>query len=246
MNAFERKIALRVFGIHVGVVVLVLMVAFLKGCFRPNPKPEMVTYIEFGQPVQGVQVEETEAPPDPEPPKPQPKPDLPKPQPKPDIPKPQPKPDLPKPQPRPQPKPKPKWQPTRPEDIDPSKSKKIEPVRKKPAISSGEIDQAFSDVTKNTGKAGSPSEIAAYDALIKSVLYNAWKRPAAPAMRPARVTISITAAGRIGSVRLSQSSGDAGFDASVTQAARSVHILPRKPPKGYPLNNIVVNFNIVD
>ena len=35
--------------VHIGVVTLFLLFSFLKGCFKPRPKPEIVTFIELGE-----------------------------------------------------------------------------------------------------------------------------------------------------------------------------------------------------
>jgi TonB family protein len=254
MNTFERRVALRVLGIHVGIVLLLLITSALKGCFRPKLKPEIVTFIEFGQPAPPVAVEQVDQMSDPEPPAPQPEP-APMPEPVKPIPKPTPKPTpkpapKPKPTPKPEPKPeKPKWKPTPVDQI--KKGQKIEPVKPaKPAVSEQDIQKALSGIQssspKTSGPVGNPNAIAAYDSHIYQVFYNAWERPATPAVRPAKVTFSISSSGRILSSRLSQSSGDAAFDASVMAAIRSVSVLPKKPPEGYPLNNNVVQFTIVD
>lgn len=260
MNLFQRKVALRVLAIHIGVILFLTMISGLKGCFRSKPKPEIVTFIEFGQaapPVAVQQVEQmndpdpVEAPP-PEPveaPKPAP---IPKPTPKPTpTPKPKPK-ETPKPKPKPEPE-KPKWKPTPVSQI--KKGKKIEPVKPaKPAVSDSEIQNALKSVQSpsvssskpTSGPVGNPNAISAYDAHIFTVFYNAWERPSSPASRPAKVTISISTSGRVLSSRLSQSSGDANFDASVMAAVRRVSMLPKKPPAGYPLDNIVVQYTIIN
>jgi protein TonB len=245
MNAFERKIALRVVVIHVAVIGFFMIVAGLKGCFRRPPKPEIVTFIEFGQPAPPVQVQEVAEQPEPQPapPKPEPPKEVPEPR---AIPKPKPKPkELPK----PKEAPKPKWKPT---PVDTSKAKRIKaPEPPKPAISSKDIEKALSGISSpsakpDEGPVGNPNEIAAYDALIHQVFNRPWVRPAVPGARPAKVTISISSTGQILSSRLSQSSGDSAFDASVMDAVRSVKMLPRKPPNGYPLDNIVVQYRIID
>ena len=255
MNAFERKVALRVLGIHVGVFVFFLLVAGLKGCFRPKPKPEIVTFIEFGSPAPQVNVQQVEQMSEPEPPAPEPTPEpAPIPEPvKKTVPKPTPKPKpKPKPVPKPEPKPdpKPKWKATKASDINPNKSKRIVEKPSKPAVSDKDISKALSGIQssskKTTGPVGNPDAIAAYDAHIYNVFYNAWERPPAPASRPAKVTLSISSSGRILSSRLSQSSGDSAWDATVLAAVGRVKILPKKPPAGYPLNNIVVQFRIID
>ena len=256
MNAFQRKIALRVLGIHVAVVVWMLLLAGLKGCFRPKPRPEIVTFIEFGQPAPAVEIQHVADQPEPAPQAPAPRPEpapipepikkpLPKPEPKP-APKPEPKP-TPKPEPKPEPKPtepeKSQWKPVDPKDIKIGK-KVNEPKTSESAITAQDISKALKGVRQSDQPIGTPDANRAYDAHIYSVFYNAWAQPAVPAMRPAEVSLSITADGRIRSWRLSRSSGDAQFDATVEQAVKSIRMLPRKPPPGYPLDNIVVLFRI--
>lgn len=263
MNTFERKVTLRVFGIHVGVILFFVMTSGLKGCFRKKEKPEIVTFIEFGAPAPMVQPQAVESMPDPTPPEPtpvEPEPAPPEPEPIPaPIPEPVKKP-LPKPTPTPKPKPKPvekvkpkepekpKWKPTPVDQIKVSK-KRIEP--EKPPLSSKEIQQALQGIQSpsaktTSGPVGNPDAISAYDAHIYSQFYNAWERPSAPGARPAKVTISISSSGRVTSSRLSQSSGDAAFDASVMAAVRRVTSLAKPPPTGYPRDNIIVQFRLID
>ena len=184
---------------------------------------------------------EPEPTPTPEP-KPAPTPEPPKPEPKP-VPKPVAKP-IPKPEPKPAPKPEPKksdWKP-----VDPSQikiGKKVSNPAPKPAISPSDIKSALKDVV-DSSNVGNPSEVAAYDALIQKTFYDAWTQPAVAAARPAEVTISITSTGRIKSWRLSLSSGDPAYDATVEAAVKRVTMLPRTPPSGYPLDNNVITFRL--
>jgi len=247
MNAFERHIAARVLGIHAAIILVVLMVSGLRGCFRPKPKLEIVTFIEFGSPAPQVDTKEVSKMPDPEPPAPEPEPTpapVPEPIPEPVKPKPKPKP-VKKPVEKPKPKEpeKPKWKPVDPKDIKIGKKTTVEPS--KPTVSAQDIKKALQGISK-PGPVGNPNETAAYDAHIYSVFYNAWNQPGSPASRPAEVTVSIQANGRIIKKKLSRSSGDSQFDQTVMTAVNSVTIFPKKPPKGYPLDNIVVQFRIID
>ena len=56
MNEFQRKITIRVFGVHAAFILLLTTVPAIRGCFKPRPK-EIVTFIEFGGPAPAVQVE---------------------------------------------------------------------------------------------------------------------------------------------------------------------------------------------
>ena len=266
MNRFQRKVALRVLGIHGGVILVLVMMSGLKGCFLPKPKPEIMTFIEFGQAAPSVAIERVEQMADPTPlpveaPEPAPPPevvevpkpiDVPTPVKK-TVPKPPVKKVVQKPKPREAPKPKRRLATAKDIKIGP-KVKPTKPV--KPAVSSSDIAKALKSVQSQspsvnssrpaTGPVGNPNAISAYDAHIYNAFYNAWERPGSPASRPAKVTISISSTGRVLSSRLSQSSGDSNFDASVMSAVRRISTLPKRPPTGYPLNNIVVQFTIVD
>ncbi|RKX35188.1 MAG: hypothetical protein DRP64_19495, partial [Verrucomicrobia bacterium] len=100
MNAFQKKIAWRVVGVHVAVVAVFWFCSVVPRCFRPKPK-EIVTFIEFGGPAPQVDVTPVSQMADPEPPAPEPKPaPIPEPvKPKP-VPKPKPKPKVEKPKPK--------------------------------------------------------------------------------------------------------------------------------------------------
>ena len=49
MHAWWRRLFGRVLLVHIGVVAIFLLFSFLKGCFKPRPKPEIVTYIALGE-----------------------------------------------------------------------------------------------------------------------------------------------------------------------------------------------------
>lgn len=266
MNAFQRKITLRVIGIHAGIIGATVLVSSLHGCVKPKPK-EIITFIEFGSPGPQVQMEPVSQMSDPEPavaapepapipapvpeptplpePKPEPKP-LPKPEPKP---KPPPKPE-PKPTPKPEPKPEPKWKPIDPKQI--KLGKKIEEKPVKPAVSSADIKRALSGISSpaspsssssSSGKIGDPSQINAYLGRLKPIFYNQWKPPASASASSgsAIVRISIRTNGQIVKRILIKKSGDALYDQSAMAAAAAVSVLP-PPPKDYPFDYVEVEF----
>ncbi|MBT8043225.1 MAG: TonB C-terminal domain-containing protein, partial [Pontiella sp.] len=153
------------------------------------------------------------------------------------------------PTPTPKPKPpepeKPKWKPTPVDQI--KKGRKLEaPAPQKPLLSEKVIKKQLSGIVSSSKATGNSNDHAAYDAHIYTVFYNAWKQPASPAMRPAEVTISILSNGRITKRKLTSSSGDSQYDEAVMTAVQSITMLPQKPPAGYPLDNIVVQFRIID
>jgi TonB family protein len=249
MNAFQKKITLRVLGIHAAIVVLMFLVSVVPSCFKKKDK-DIVTFIEFGEAAPAVSVQQVAnmTEPEPTPPEPEPEP-APIPEPvkkKPEPIKKKPEPIKKKPEPVKSKPPKPKWKPTK---VDPTKSKVIKATPTKPTVTNRDISEALNNIQKtsnNTGPAGNPDAISAYDSHIYSVFYNAWSQPGTPGSRPAEVTISIQSNGRIKTRTLTRSSGDTQFDATVMVAVRSISIFPRKPPTGYPLDNIVVQFRIVN
>ncbi|MDF7798408.1 TonB family protein [Pontiellaceae bacterium B1224] len=253
MNAFQRKVALRVVGIHVGLILLIVIFSGLKGCFRRKPKPEIVTFIEFGQAAPPVAVEQVEQmvepepvetpPPEPEPvPAPVPEPIKPKPEPI----KPKPEPIKPKPEPiKPKPEPvEPKWKPTPVDKIKVS-DKRIEPA--KPAIDPSKInlsDVQEKSVTPTPGPVGNPNADAAYIAQIGNYFDQRWTKPdsSAPAAS-AVVRIYISQWGTITRRTKIQGSGDSAFDASVMSAVNSVSSVP-KPPSDFSYDYVEVEFRI--
>jgi len=253
MNPFERKVTVRVLGIHLGVVAFLMMNSALKGCFRPKPKPEIVTFIEFGSPAPKVHVQEVEQMAKPEPAAPAPKPEpaaipepaKPKPKPKP-TPKPEPKP-APKPETKaaPKPEPKPQWKPVDPKDI--KIGKKINDPAPKPVLSEDVIEKNLKGIVGDPTPRmtpGSPDADAAYISQIADFFDRLWTKPdsSAPAAS-AVVRIHISKWGTITKRTRIQSSGDAAFDASVMSAVNSVNSVP-KPPSSFPYDYVEVEFRI--
>lgn len=254
MNRFQRKVALRVLGIHVGVILFFMIISGLKGCFRSKPKPEIVTFIEFGQPAPPVAVQQVEQMPEPEPPAPEPAPTpepvkpapVPEPVKKP-LPKPTPKKETPKPKPKPKEPEKPKWKPTPIDQI--KKGKKIEPKPKKPAVSSSEISKSLSNVQSkdalpSSGPVGNPDADAAYISQIGRFFDSKWNEPGNASPSSSVVyRIYISQWGTITKRTKIQGSGDSAFDASVKAAVNSVSKAP-KPPPGFPYDYVEVEFRI--
>ena len=235
MNAFQKRITLRVLGVHAAIIFLVAIVPLMRGCFKPKPK-EIVTIVVIADAPSPVSIQSVNGMSDPEPPLPKvdtiPEPVKPKPVPTP-KPKPKPKPTEPK---------KPKWKPTK---VDPTKSKRIEATPNKPAVSLKDIEKALSGITSPSAQtSGSPSQFNAYDAQVFRIFYGKWARPGVPGARPAIVRITLLKNGRITGRVLKQKSGDPSFDQTVMDAVKSVSTLP-KPPPGYP-DSFDVRFSIVD
>ena len=241
MTPFQRKIALKVVGAHVAIIVVVWFCAVIPSCFKPKPK-ETVTFIEFGAPAPQVDVEQVNRMADPEPPAPEPEP----------APIPEPVKPTPKPKPKPKPKvekpkepEKPKWKATKPEDINPNKSKRIIKKPSKPSVSEKDIQKALSGISTPTGLSGDPSQFNDYYARVMSLFYNHWKPPASAtsATGSAIVRISMRKNGQITKRAKIKGSGDALYDRTVMGAVNTVSTMP-KPPSNYPYDYVEVTFTL--
>jgi protein TonB len=254
MNEFQRKITLRVVGVHAAVIFLLLVTSLTKGCFRPKPQ-EIVTFIEFGGPAPQVRVEQVEqmAEPDPvapEPPAPEPKP-APIPEPVKAKPKPKPKPvEKPKPKPKleaPKPKPveKPKWKPVDSKDI--KIGKKVGDSSPKPkSVSAADIKKALSGIASSSpSSSGNPSQFNDYYARIMSLFYNHWTPPASASAATGStiVRISILKNGQITKRKKIKGSGDSLYDKTVMDAVNAVSTMPR-PPSKYPYDYVEISFTL--
>jgi len=236
MNAFQRKITWRVLGIHVAVIVVVMLSSAMRGCFRPKPRPEIVTFIEFGSPAPQVSLEPVSEMSEPEPQAPAPEPE-PAPIPEPTKPKPRPKPI-----PKPKPKPKPKWKPTSPKDI--KIGKKVDDTPSKPRVSDADIKKALSGISSSmpSGATGNPSQFNSYYGRVMSLFYNYWKPPASGSSAGSTVVrIYMQKNGRITKMKKIRSSGSAVYDKTVMNAVNAVSTLPR-PPSNYPYDYVEVVF----
>jgi protein TonB len=248
MNEFQRKITLRVVGVHVAVIFLLLVTSLTKGCFRPKPR-EIVTFIEFGGPAPQVSVEQVEQmaepePAAPEPPAPIPEPVKAKPKPKPKpIEKPKPKPKLEAP--KPKPVEKPKWKPTPVDQI--KKGKKVGDSSPRPkSVSAADIKRALSGIASSSpSSSGNPSQFNDYYARIMSLFYNHWTPPAtaSAATGSTVVRISILKNGQITKRKKIKGSGDSLYDKTVMDAVNAVSTMPR-PPSNYPYDYVEIIFTL--
>ena len=244
MNAFQKKIAWRVVGVHVAVVAVFWLCSVIPHCFRPKPK-EIVTFIEFGGPAPQVDVTPVSQMAEPEPPAPEPKPApipepvKPKPKPK-STPKPKPKPKVEKPKPKEPEKPK-KKKYTAPKDIKIGKKVNEQPA--KPSISSADIKKAMSGITSPRKSSGDPNRFSYYYSQVMAKLHAAWVPPSSVSSvsRPAEVRFSMRSNGTVTARKLITSSGNSVFDQTVMTAANRVGLLP-KPPPDYNFDYVIVPF----
>ncbi len=247
MNAFQKRITLRVLGIHVAIVVVVWLFSVIPHCFKPKPK-EIVTFIEFGAPAPQVNVQQVSQMAEPDPPAPAPEPEpapVPEPpKPKP-VPKPKPKPKVEKPKPKPEPKKpeKPKWTPAKVSEI--KIGKKVSDSPKKPSVSSAEIKKALSGISNPSVTAGNPSRINAYIGSVGNYFDRYWKPPAtaSSATGSAVVRITMRENGQIIKRLKIKGSGDSLYDKTVMDAVNAVSTIPRPPPD-YPYDYVEVEFRL--
>lgn len=241
MNAFQKKITLRVLGIHAAIIFLVAIVPLMRGCFTPKPK-EIVTFIEFGAPAEPVSAQPVAHMPDPEPPPP-PAPTL-EPDPIPEPVKKKPEPIKKKPEPvkkKPEPV-KPKWKPVDPKDI--KKGKKVNETPKTPAVSNKDIQKALSGIT-SSAPAANPSQFNDYYARVMRLFYNHWKPPASASSATGStvVRISMRKNGQITKRAKIKGSGDSLYDKTAMDAVNAVGTMPR-PPSNYPYDYVEVVFTL--
>jgi len=248
MNAFQKRITMRVVGIHVAIILVLLFSSLLRGCFKPKPK-EIITFIDFGAPAPQVSVESVAEMTEPEPIAPAPKPEpsvIPEPvklKPKPVV-KPKPKPKVKTPKPKPKEPEKPKWKPVDPKKI--KLGKKINAEPKAPAVSSADIKKALSGISSpSTTPPGNPDLINAYIGSVGNYFDRYWKPPAAAssATGSAIVRITMRKNGQIVKRVKIQGSGDSVYDKTVMDAVNSVSTIPR-PPSSYPYDYVEVEFRI--
>lgn len=216
----------RVLLVHLGVVVLVLLSSFLRGCFAPRPTPEIVTYIDFGGAVAEVEVVEVAEPVVEPVPAPKPVP----------TPTPVPKPSL---VPKAEPAPKPTWKPTPVSEI--RKGKRMEEVQQPARVSASEIEEALRVERRG---ARSADAFAGYYAQVRRLLFARWTPPEwweggrAPVVR-----FEMSRSGEILGRSLVVRSGVKAYDDSVMDAARAVERLPR-PPAEYAFGYVEVVFTV--
>jgi len=248
MNAFQKKITLRVVLIHLAILGWFAAVFLLKGCFKPKPK-EIVTFIEFGAAPEAVNVQQVSQMAEPEPTAPAPEPE-PAPIPEPVKPKPKPKPVA-KPKPKPKvekPKPKipekPKWKPVDSKDI--KIGKKIHESPKKSTVTSLDIKKALSGIASSSPRStGNPSQFNDYYARVMSLFYNHWKPPASASSATGStiVRISMRKNGQITKRSKIKGSGDSLYDKTAMDAVNTVGTMPR-PPANYPYDYVEVIFTL--
>ena len=253
MNAFQKKITMRVLLAHAAVIIYLIVISVIPSCFRPKPK-EIVTFIEFGGPAPQVSVEAVSTMTEPEPPAPAPEPEpepapipepvKPKPKLKP-VEKPKPKPKVEKPKPKLKEPEKPKWKPVDPKNI--KIGKKVNDTPRQPRVSSVDIKKALAGIasSSSSGATGNPSQFNDYYASVMRVFYNHWKPPASARSTTGStiVRISMRENGQITKRAKIKGSGDSLYDKTAMDAVNAVSTMP-KPPSNYPYNYVEVSFTL--
>lgn len=265
-------IALKVSGIHLGVIGVIVLYSLLNGCLKPEPNNEVVMFVELAPmgPAMGggaettppEEVEEQEMVEEPTPPEEieeqeieeepevveepipeDPTPEVIEPTLKPVEPTPEPVEPKPKPvEPTPEP-PKNTWKSTPVEAIKVSDER----VKATPSPSPKPVQKI--DVGKilesgsSSGPVGTPSDFAAYESRVTALFQRAWNSYKPSSGGPAWIRISFSSNGTITSRRMQKSSGDAAYDAAAQRAANSISSLP-KPPSGYGKTYLDIKFEL--
>lgn len=231
MDPRRKRIFWWVSGTHAGILFLLVVVPFFKGCFHRKPK-ETVMFVDIAAPAPSAAAI---------------KPILPSIQPEPEhAPQPEPKPaPVPEPKPKPTPKPKPepekpKWEPKPVLRQNNRVTGETTPTQTKP------VTQPRRDLSqlKNTlnSLAGNPDD--AYYGTIQPRFDAVWQQPAtAPYGTKATATIRVNSSGQVTYSALSAPSGNALFDQSVQTALRAIGQLPA-PPKNLINRDILIYFEL--
>ncbi|MBL7016518.1 MAG: TonB C-terminal domain-containing protein [Kiritimatiellales bacterium] len=203
-----------VFGTHAGILFLLLVVPFLRGCFHKEPK-ETVMFVDLAAPAPAV-----------------PEPILPTIQPEPTPAKP----ETPTPAPKPKPE-KPKWKPAPVVRQDKRITRKTTAPQPQPAV---QPRPDLSKLKQTLNSAIDPDD--AYYAVIQPRFYAVWQQPAtAPYGTQATATIRVSSSGQVSYRALTAPSGNAVFDQSVQAALRAVNQLSA-PPKSLVNRDILIYF----
>lgn len=232
-----------------------LLVPWLKGCFRPKPK-EIFVPVSLASPP---------------PPPPETAPEIPQPKPSPEpekkiappstntppkvVKKIEPKKAEPKkPEPKPEPKkqgPKPAPKLTEAQRLAAIRQNKkvtnpnLSPAPSKPSLDFSGLQSALSSAASGSGS-GSPggtySPFAWYYDRVKQQMYSVWQQPAgAPIGLTATATVQIGSDGTVYSKSITRRSGNLLFDQSVQNALNSTVRLPA-PPADLPSRTIEIEF----
>lgn len=234
------SIALKVTGIHVGVVGVIVLYSLLNGCIKPKPNNEVVMFVELApmgpamgggaEPTPPEEVDEPEIEEEPE-----------------VVEEPIPPEDpIPEPPADPPPEPeesRPDWEPTPVSDINVS-NQRVDATPARPQNPIAEIDPGkILESGSSSGPVGTPSDFAAYESRVTALFQRAWNSYKPSSGGPAWIRISFSSNGTITSRRLQKSSGDAAYDAAAKRAADSISSLPR-PPSGYGKTYLDIKFEL--
>lgn len=270
-RSLQSRVTVRVIIVHASIILVMLFMSVLKGCFLRKEKPLMMASVEFGAPPPSVAVEVVNSLPSPVEPLEFEEPvevqesapvEVPSEVPERQVlrhntpvvpPKVKKKDPVKKTEPVKKTVKKKKSTLKKASEIDTSKSRVIQPREVKPALTSKEIEKALTvqspsrsggSSSPTQGRVGSASEDASYVSQIGRFFDSRWSAPSG--LTPTRSTIVAIYISKWGTITKRvkvQSSGDATFDASVMKTVQSVSAIPR-PPDGFPYSNVEVEFRI--
>lgn len=269
MNGLRQRVLRWVFGTHFAVLVLLLVIPSLRGCFRKEP--QIIATFDLGLPPPPLPEIEPEPEPVPEI-KPPPKPEK-KPEPVPALTNPPPKKAETNPPPKKTEEKKPavtnpppkKAETKKAEPQTPPKPKTLEerlaevrkggkPAARPAATPAPQLDLsglksalAAGSSTAGSGPGGGVySPFAGYYESVKQRMYSVWKQPAgAPGGLTATASIRVERDGTVSRKALTGRSGNAPFDLSVQSALNATVRLP-VPPPDLPSRDIEIEFVLAD
>jgi colicin import membrane protein len=249
-----------------GVLFLLLIIPWMKGCFRPKPK--IITFIDLSAmppPPEPAPIAEPESAPKPAS-KPKPVPNPPKTNAPPKVVKPEPKKAVPKPvvtnapSKKTEPKktvtpapPKPKTLEERLAEVRQGGKPVVAPSPKaSPQLDFSGLKSALGSVSAGSGTSsgtgagsgGVYSPFAGYYDSVTRQMYSVWRQPAgAPIGLSAAALIRVERDGSVSVKSITRRSGNAQFDQSVQSALTATTRLPI-PPANLPDRNISIEFSL--
>jgi TonB family protein len=220
VNPKHNKLFWSICGAHLGMIVLLIVVPFVRGFFRPKPAELSVSVAIVDSAQVAPQANPAPAP------QPTPQPIEPEPEPEPE----------PAPAPAPAPKPKePEWKPAK------VIRQNNRVTRQTATPTSAPQQQPDLNTVKNALR-GSVDLFSSYYQRVLARYYAVWQQPTtAPFGTQAVALITVAPDGTILSKEMSQPSGVAVFDRSVEAALGRVSGLPA-PPADLPSRTISVTF----
>lgn len=221
MNERELRIFWRITGLHIALVVSILAFPLFRGCFRREPKDEVITFIDLSL-VQPAQDPVEVATPELEPPAPEPEP------------------------PTPEPEPEPR---RREIEISRERVRRDPQPRPEPRLTQEEIRRRLERELAGQPAPAVQTDVPSwYYALVRDAMNAAWDEPSGISLPPGattRVRIRVQSDGRVTRRDQVRSSGNSTMDNSVMSAVNSVTRLRELPSEVRgDYKDIIIDFEL--